>query len=143
MYGGRRHKSWLASCMPSLGCPGDSRYALASIGASQVANWFVGVIKLGGPSGDLQSVTLVALIALARSFRVYLRTVHVYCPEATRANHLALIRTCSKVSFIPSKCSYIRTLNMSPFFATLAPVKAKVPAIIAEPPNTCAYKKPP
>ena len=72
-YGGQRHKSWLASCMPSLGCPGNSRCALASTGASQVANWFVGVIILGGPSGDLQLVTLVALIALARTYAVDLR----------------------------------------------------------------------
>ena len=74
LYGGQRHKSWLASCMPSLGCPGNSRCALASTGASQVANWFVGVIILGGPSGDLQLVTLVALIALARTYGVDLRT---------------------------------------------------------------------
>ena len=69
-YGGRRHKSWLASCLPSVGCPGDIRCALASTGASQVANWFVWVIILGGPSGDLQLVTLVALIALARTYGV-------------------------------------------------------------------------
>ena len=76
IYGGRRHKSWLTPCMPSLGCLGDSRCTLVGTGASQVANWFVGMIILNGPSGDLQLVTLVALIALARTYGVYLRTQH-------------------------------------------------------------------
>ena len=108
-YGGRRHKSWLASCMPSLGCPGDSRYALASIGASQVANWFVGVIKLGGPSGDLQLVTLVALIALARTFGVYLRILCLVSERLTL--ELSSLVPCGEI-FLRYTCvpaSYIQT----------------------------------
>ena len=46
-----------------------------STGASQVANRCVRVISLGGPLGDLQLVTLVALIALARTYGVALRTL--------------------------------------------------------------------
>ena len=53
--------------MPSLGCLGDSRCALESTGESQVASWFVRVMILGGLSGDLYFVTLVALITLART----------------------------------------------------------------------------
>ena len=56
--------------MPRLGRLGDSRCALASTGAPQVASWFVRVIILGGPSGNLQLVTLGALIALARTYGV-------------------------------------------------------------------------
>ena len=61
---GNTIKSWLAPCVPSLGCGGNSRCALVSTGALQVANQFVRMIALGSPSGDLQLVTLVALIAL-------------------------------------------------------------------------------
>ena len=45
-----------------------------STGASQVANQFVRMILLGSPSGDVQLVTLVALIALARTYGVALRS---------------------------------------------------------------------
>ena len=41
--------------------------ALASTGPLQVANWFVGAIMLGRPSGDLQLTRLVTFIALARA----------------------------------------------------------------------------
>ena len=73
VYREQRHKSWLAPCMPRLRRLGDSGCALASTGAPQVANWFVRVIILGGLSGDLQLITLVVLIALARTYGVALR----------------------------------------------------------------------
>ena len=61
--------------MPTLGRLGDSRCALTSTGATQVAHyWCFRVIILGGPSGDLQLVTLVALIALARTYDAAFRT---------------------------------------------------------------------
>ena len=41
--------------------------------ASQVANWFVRMIILSGPSGDLQLIILVALSALAGTYAVNLR----------------------------------------------------------------------
>ena len=75
-YVGQRHKSWLAPCVPSLRCLGDSRCALVGTGASQVANRCVQVMILGGPLGDLgdlQLVTLVVLIALARTYGAALR----------------------------------------------------------------------
>lgn len=37
----------------------------------------------------------------------------------------------------------MRTVKVKPFLAILAPNKAKVPAMKAEPPNTWAYRKPP
>ena len=64
--------TWLALCMASLRCLEDSRCALVGTGASQVANRCVQVISLGGPLGDLQLVTLVVLIALARTYGVAL-----------------------------------------------------------------------
>ena len=65
----------LAPFMPRPSRLGDYRCNLASTGASQVADWCVRLMVLGDPSGDLQLVTLVALIALARTFGVNLRTL--------------------------------------------------------------------
>ena len=54
--------------MPRPGGLGDYRRILASTGALQVALWCVRVMIFGSLLGDLQSVTLVALIALARTY---------------------------------------------------------------------------
>ena len=106
MHYGVPRTDWLAPCVPSLGCLGDSRCALVSTGASQVANQFVRMILLGSPLGDLQLVTLVALITLARTYGVVLRSENrskveclsslsslVACPCECNGEEITLLRT--------------------------------------------------